>query len=65
MPKILGKLNKSSISQTTYNLKGELLVRYSSHVLINKLSVRYSSHDLNNKPFKERTILDLLNTTLA
>ena len=40
------------LSQTTYDLKSELLVCYSSHYL-------------NNKPFDERTILDHLNTELV
>ena len=51
------------ISQTTY-LNRELLVRYPSHVLNYELLVCYSSHDLNNEPFKERTVLDHLNTEL-
>ena len=39
------------ISQTSYDLNRELLVRY-------------LNHDQNNKPFKERTILDHLDTEL-
>ena len=53
------------ISQTTYNLNSELLVRYSSHVLNNELLFRYSSHDLKNKLFEEPTVLDHLNTKLV
>ena len=52
------------ISQTTYDLNSELLVRYSSHVLNNKLLVCYSSHDLNNEPCLEWHLLDLANTKL-
>ena len=40
------------------------ILHYNPHVLNNKLLVPYSSHDLINEPFKERTILDHLNTEL-
>ena len=40
------------ISQTTYDLNNELLVRY-------------SGHGLNNEPFEERTVLDHSNTELV
>ena len=45
-------LKVQTISQTTYDLKSKLLVRY-------------SSHDLKNKTFNEKTILDHSNTKLV
>ena len=56
---------KQSIIQTTSDLKRELLVDYSSHVLNNKLLAHYSSHELKNETFKEQIILDHLNTKLV
>ena len=51
-------------SQTTHDLKNELLICYSSHGLNNNLLVRSSSHDLNKEPIKDQTGLDNLNTEL-
>ena len=56
---------RQPISQTTYDLNSQILVRYSSHVLYNKFLVPYSSHDLNKEPFKELTILDHSKTELV
>ena len=53
------------ISQTSYDLNNELLIRYSSHGLNTELLVRYSGHGLNNEPFDEQTNLDHLNTELV